>query len=148
MANLTDTELQNLKSELNDDPDALGYHDADNNLKANAELGRIINAVRSAYSVQRPSIPTSEFVGQILNHDEVTSLSDTNNVLHLFLIVQGDVDGSSSQIDTALNNIFGSNSTTVSNWDTERVRDASRAEDLFGTGTSITMENLADARSL
>lgn len=148
MPNLTDGEVQDLKTELDNDPDSLGYTDADGNLKSNADLGRLINERRTAYEVARSSIPMGEFYGVVDWVNEVGPLSTGMTLKLMLLTSTPSLDGSSSTVRDALVAILGADSDTVAAFDSIRLRDASRAESLFGEGADVTMENLRDARGL
>lgn len=147
MPNLTDGEVQDLKTELVNDPDSLGYTDADG-LKSNADLQAILNERRAAYEVARSSIPMSEFYGVVDWTGEAVGFTTTQLLQFMVVTSTPNIDGSSASMRSAIEVLFGSGSNTLAAFDDLRLRNASRAEDLFGEGASVGLEDLRAAKDL
>lgn len=144
---LTDSEITELADELTTDPDGLGYADADG-LQSNAELGRLLNEVRPEYTVWRPRVEGRDIVGATVP-DEWTALDAQERERFMALTgASGGVDTSSQHVRTAFARMFGPDTTTRANLIDLAQRNASRAEALFGEGTSVTLEDIRAAREV
>lgn len=146
MADLTDSELSTLASEITGDPDGLGYADPLASSDFNA-LRDLLNERRAAYTVRRTSIPMSEVYAQVDWVGEWTGLSGVQREGFRQMTSTPNLDASSEQIVSAFEAIFGTGSTTWANLAGIVDRQASRAEDLFGAGANITTANIQDALS-
>jgi hypothetical protein len=135
-----------LKSELQNDPNSYGY--APFMTSGNdTQLANMLNEVRGSISV---FIPVS--LTQIVNCISVLAEWNALTALQLqrlqFIAVNGYIDTASLAMRTVVTDIFSAASqTTKNNLAAAAQRTGSRAEQLFGTGTSITHEDIVKARS-
>ena len=134
--------LLTLKSEINTDPEALGYSAVDTKGKAlilnDASLGENLDpATISATDLQAAVVAT-----------EYGSLSAIQRELWMALLqstTAGGVQATNTNIRSQITTIWGAGTTTRSNLAALQTRNASRAEILFGEGVSITPQAVGRA---
>lgn len=136
-----------LKSELQNDPVGLGYG-AFVSSGNDAGLAAILNLVRAgaSYSIFKNNIPIKEVIANIVSTD-FTSLTALQ-IAKLQLLFAGNtqgLDGTDLNTRNIIIGIFSGMPTTVSNLTTIAKRQSSRAEVLFGIGTTITNFDIAQA---
>jgi len=145
------TDLAALKSEVNTDPDGLGYDTA-----TTAGVVDVINLLRSAYTQQKPKVSSAElrsattydaYDGLAIDEQEwLRWITGSNGFEEENIPVSADLrhrllgDGGNSiwavadrtEMEAAMTLVFS--------------RDGSRAEDLFGIGTTISEADWFAAR--
>lgn len=132
-----------LKTELQTDPTAIGYASllAAGNHTA---LAAALNLVRATISVFRGVIPTWELLSCVVK-TEYAALTASDKQLFQIVLSCGEVDTTDSGIQTMLGSIYPNPSTTRTAMIARASRTGSRAEQLFGTGTAITIADIAKA---
>lgn len=135
-----------LTTELQTDPTGRGYaaHVATGN---HDELARLINEFQGGITVEKPSITSQELIDSVVQ-TEYGGLSAANR--QYFDMLAG-----SARIDTrtgrparvGLLNIFAAGTTTRTNLTAVVQRNGSRAEQLWGYGTVVTVAEIGQALS-
>ena len=145
-----------LKSELQTDPAALGYAPllaagAQNQLAAVLNFLRdgttacpVNNVVGAAISVNRGTIETQELVEAVVQSEMPTNAAQRDWLLMVCAGNRVRVD-TGSTARAGLLAIFAAGTTTRANLTTVASRTGSRAEQLFGAGTSVTDSDVARA---
>lgn len=136
-----------LAAEIEDDPQGLGYKEANGDWKADDVIADLMNDP-SVYSAQvwRTSVPMSDIYGAV---DWSELSGDTGAKLMFMTITQTDVlDADSANIRDAFADIFPSGSTSLSNLQNLVQKQGSRAEELWGDGTEISVGQVAEAANV
>lgn len=132
-----------LKSELLNDPTGLGYAPSVSSRNDTA-LANMLNLVRAGISVFRGVIATYELWGCIVKA-EYDALAPGDKQLLQILLGLPFVDSADSGTRTVVAAIFGSATATRAAMIAKASRTGSRAEQLFGTGTLITADDVGRA---
>jgi hypothetical protein len=134
-----------LKTELQNDPNAYGY--AQYTTSGNDEaLAALLNQVRGGISVF-VSVSLTQIVSCITALAEFNALTAIQLQRLQFIAVNGYIDTSSVAMRTIVSDIFSTASqATKNNLAAASQRNGSRAEQLFGTGTTIAHTDVAKAR--
>lgn len=136
-------DLQALNTELTTDPEGLGYSGSD---ARDADL--MNDRGRSSETLMRRAIPMGEVYAQVEWIDEWLVLDEVRREGFRQITCSEFLDATSPRIQAALEAIFGSGSDTWANLAAIATRSASRAEVLFGEGTSVHHLDVAAARRL
>lgn len=132
-----------LRTELQTDPTGLGYAPLITN-GDDADLAALLNAVRGTITVFRNDIESGEIVGSTVLSDFTTLTSSQQNY-YLAIVSQPTVDATNTNLRTSLATLFPAGSTTRTNLQALAQRNGSRAEQLFGTGISVSTADVARA---
>lgn len=137
-------DLQELRSELDEDPEGLGYAGT-----SDAEAAATLNdRSLTGETALREAIPMGEVYAQVEWTTEWAGLDATFREGFRQLTSTPTLDASSSRIHDALEAIFGSDSQTWANLAAIAERSVSRAEVLWGAGTRVHHLDVARARRL
>lgn len=139
-------DLAALKTELDTDPETLGYAAADDVQAAN-----LLNTYSESRKLNRRGIPVAEIVQQI----ELTEFEALTAARRQWLELA--LSGDTLDVDTAAGNtaardgilvLFPGGSGTRTRLIALLDRGSTRAEFLFGAGVAVTPSQVADARRL
>lgn len=142
---LTPAQVAQLKSELATDPQALGYAAAfaagDHGTPAS-----LINLVRAgaAYQVDRELIPAHMLFASV-DATEFAALTTLQLTQLSAILASGQIDLSKANIRTMLSAIFPSGGPTRTALIALAKRQGSRAEVLFGPGTTLSNQHISQA---
>jgi hypothetical protein len=136
-----------LKSELQNDPQALGYATYISS-GADENLAVILNTVRGTITLLRDSVPRRDVFDAFVP-TEVAALSSVQLQALELVMLMDPVNFASANTRTFLANIFpiATAPTTHANLVALATRNGSRAEQLFGIGTVITNQDVRKALS-
>ena len=134
-----------LKSELDNDPTALGYAALINRPDPDwTGVVTLLNAPRSTIKLHNGVQPSYRIVSAI-NRAEYDALQTAAKNWLSFVIQAGSVNLAPGEVRTALGVLFPVGSVTRANLLALADRDASRAEQLFGEGAVIRFEDAVRA---
>jgi hypothetical protein len=136
-----------LATEINTDPTSIGYKHSDGTFQDSQIIANLINTVHHAYQVTNTNV-TGADVDNVITDDVWASLTAIQ--LAQLTNAEGVLDGGNELTATILlkfARIFGSTSTTYAAIAALATRDASRAEDLWGAGTSISFTDVDSAKN-
>lgn len=133
--------LIELRDEITNDPTGRGYAG-----KGDAEIADLLNEPLGAIRINRQSVPVSDIVKVLANNPADVQALTVQQLLYLQILLAGDdVDPSDAGIVAAFRSLFDGTQT----W-TDLVayakRDGSRAEQLWGAGSSVHHLDIAEAR--
>lgn len=136
-----------LRSEIMNDPSGLGY--APLRLAGNhSALADALNLVRASITgIFRGIIPTYELVACIVK-GEYDVLAASDRTLLQIIVSAGQIDTADAGTRAIMATIFGAATTTRANMIARATRTGSRAEQLFGTGITVTVEDIGKALAL
>lgn len=135
--------LAALRAELLADPSALGYAGL---LAAGNHVGvaALLNQPRVGIVVKRDVIPSHEIFEAITAAD-YTALAAAEKTRLQVILSMGSVNVAGINTRAQLSSMFGAGTTTRTNILALIDRQGSRAEQLFGTGASVTVEDIGRA---
>jgi tRNA threonylcarbamoyladenosine modification (KEOPS) complex Pcc1 subunit len=144
-----------LKSELQTDPAALGYATMIT-ARDFAGLNAAINLVRSgtapdgkSYSVYSQTVSASAIMANINATEWTATVPTTNSWLALIgFMVGGVIDATNTNVRAVFTKIFVGMPNTLSAIDAAAHRNGSRAEALYGTGTTISDADIHTAMGI
>jgi hypothetical protein len=139
-----------LKTEITTDPKALGYAPFRN--PANPNYVAIENLLNATYAgvgvVFRPNIPSRELLSQLVWADVSAFTAAQWEALSVMLIPMF-VDGTQANVRAFFAGLFAGKATTLANLSAiAQVVGPTRAEELWGQGTSVSQQDVADAINL
>jgi hypothetical protein len=141
--------LTQLRTEIDNDPKALGY--AALKVLSNgpeAVANKINQAGASAETLFKSYTPIEEVLACVMA-SEYTALSAANKALWTDLVVRTTrIKSGDSNMRTTIAGIFAGGTTSRANLVAVASRAASRGEALWGEGTTVTDVNVADALAL
>lgn len=145
---LTTAQIATLKTEINSDPNGLGYA-APYSLGSDDGVAALINAVGAgaAYSIYKNNIPLHDMIANIAS-SEFTSLTSLQ-VAQLQFLFQGSggvVDATDTNTRNIITAIFAGKTSTLANFAALAKRQGSRAEVLFGVGVSVSGHDVGATR--
>jgi hypothetical protein len=136
-----------LRTELLTDPQSLGYaqYVSSGNDVALADL---LNEKRAgvAYKIDRETVKAYE-IFESVDKDELFALSNANNTKFQLILGMQDINLKGANTRASLGAIFGTGNAPLSRTAiiSLQKRNGSRAEVLFGDGTSITISDISFA---
>jgi hypothetical protein len=146
--------LQTLKTELLTDPNSYGYAPliADTN---NPALAAMLNLPRAAIQMHRPDVNPLEILEAINVNDFVAAANQTTLMGSWFesltqyptVRVLKD-NGTDTRVMTNIMTILKNGSVSETRVRALAVRSGSRAEQLFGVGTVVSVQEVIDAQEL
>ena len=132
-----------LNTELTTDPTALGY--AALIVKGNDDgCAALLNQIRATITVFRSEVRAAEIIAATVLADHAV-LTTGQQLYYNALIALGVLDVTSATLRANLAALFPIASTTRTNLVALAQRSGSRAEQLFGTGTSVSHTDVAVA---
>ena len=150
---LTNSQLVQLKTELNTDPNGYGYA-ADLNSGNDAGLVAKLNLRRATIRVKRDDVSASEIFHAVAVTDLVTN-PGASQLEYLNALIQAPFpvrllndDGSATPVRTNVISLFKSGTASLTRLAALETRDGSRVEDLFGRGVSVSDVDVANAKKL
>lgn len=125
-----------MKSEIETDPQALGYSLVDNALTAT-----LLNDRKVSIQVARGEVPTQE----VIDATVFSELSQATNQRLYIILTSRETIMITPTIISLVKEIFASGTTSRTQLATLQTRDGSRAEELFGVDTVITAKDVNTA---
>jgi hypothetical protein len=145
---LTSAQYAQLKTELETDPLSLGYNVPPDFYVTNnndAALAPMLNEVRTGAAFQVNNVISSAKLWEVIVSDELTALAATQRTLLQIALMVTSFDLGITEVQKKLGDIFPAGSVTRSNLQALQKRQGSRAEVLFGRGTTIRIADVACA---
>lgn len=136
--------LTELKSELDSDPQGLGYAAAgwpDGDAQSVAD---IINDPAHGATIWRTNIPMSDVYAET-DWSEVIALGGTERQVFRQITSTAELDADSQNIRDAIGAIFGAGTNTRANLLSLVQKSGSRAEELWGDGVTISASEVGRA---
>lgn len=132
-----------LATEINTDPQALGYAPfvAAGNDVAIADA---LNLVRASIDIDRDTIEAYEVIDATVPA-EWTALNAAEKQRYQTITGAGKINVKNANVRSSFLAMFAAGTTTRANLAALQSRDGSRAEQLFGAGTSISITDVARA---
>ncbi|MEO0166747.1 MAG: hypothetical protein ABIL39_11495 [candidate division WOR-3 bacterium] len=135
-----------LKNEFVNDPRGYGYTIYWENGQ-DWKLAELINEVRNNIKIDRELVNAYE-VFECIVPEEWAALTTQEKERIRLILAMGQVNLKGANTRAAFQAAFGTGTTTRANLINLLKRNGSRAEELFGAGTSITWEDVAKARRM
>jgi hypothetical protein len=149
---LTSAQMLVLKNELLTDPNAYGYapYIADTN---NPHLADMLNQPRAAISMPRPDVTPLEILEAIKVTDFISNANSLyaswfESVTQFPSVRILKTDGSDTRVMTNLMTILTNGSASETRLRALAVRSGSRVEQLFGVGTTVSVQEVIDAQRI
>lgn len=143
-AALNPTQLQTLRTELDTDPQTLGYAG-----KTNYQIALLLNEVGlSGETIDREFVMASELQGAVVGSEAILLLSPQRDLWAAFMsiaIADGTIPLDNNNLRGQVLEVWGAGTTTRSNLAALQTRSASRAEVLFGDGVVVTDNDVEEA---
>ena len=139
---LNDSQLAILKTELDTDPNSLGYAAANN-----SECAALLNAVDAANPIDVSVVDGQELSkAVVISEYTVLSAAERDGWTTILAAGNGQVDINDARVVAQIAAIWGAGTATRANLLALKIRDGSRAETVFGVGSSVTAQDVAEAR--
>jgi len=151
---LTPVQLATLKNELLTDPNSYGYAPlrADTN---NPALAEMINLAHATISMPRPDVNPLEILEAIAVGDFITAANQTTlhgswfeSLTQFPLIRVLKENGNDTRVMTNIMAILKNGTASETRVRALAVRSGSRAEQLFGVGVAVSVQEVIDAQRL
>lgn len=148
---LTSATLATLQTEINTDPQSLGYAAA---LASNGHQGvaDALNLTRASITIRRSDITPTEIVTAITASDFVASPSASllawyQSAMACPMLRITNDDGSATSLQTNFKALLTAGSGSLNRLVALATRNGSRGEALFGPGVTITAQNVGQAKN-
>jgi hypothetical protein len=150
MSSIPDSELINLKNEINNDPTGKGYKNPDSTWKGASVIAGLLNERNTGTNVRRKKIKPNEIFDSIPYAEyELYDQAKRDYIDTMLELAGGDEDSVIDATDTVVFGniaaIFPANSDARTNILAKIDREGSRAEVLWGEGTIITGSDVGKA---
>lgn len=139
--------LQELRDEIVNDPLGLGYVNGQGDWVGDQIITDMLNSTNNGANVRRTAVPMREIYANIVWADFMILGQGAREAFRLITSTNA-LDASSQNIIDAFVAIFGGGSATVSALNVATTKMGSRAEVLWGEGTSIAIGQVARAENL
>jgi len=133
-----------LKTEITTDPTARGYA-APYAAGSDIEVANLLNEIQAGIEVDVPFLDAWELQGAIVA-TEFAALDADRRALWSNILVAGRIEVQNTNVRNQILLIWVAGTTTRSNIAALQTRNGSRAEQLFGFGTTVTHSQVSQTR--
>lgn len=138
--------IAQLKTELTTDPKTLGYGTLRTQSNGPEAVAAKINQIgASAETITRTYVPIEDVVAAIVRADYDLLAAAGKAFLNDVLLTGTRVKTGDANLRASMSGLFGAGTTTRTNLVALATRSASRGEALWGEGTTVTAQQVADA---